>query len=1144
MKKKLNYYGLQKPSSNFRKLLLKMKIITLLLFCGVLNLMATPTYSQTTKISLDLKDTSIEKVLDQIEQESEFYFLYNQKLIDVDRKVDIVADNKPISDILNNIFDGSDVKYAVYDRQIILTSLKDAGIIEELQQLKVTGKVTDAASGDPLPGVNVVISGTTTGVITDINGNFSIDVSNPDATLEFTFIGYDKVAIPVQGRGVINVQMNESLTALEEIIVVGYGTQKKSDLTGSVVSVSNEQITSRPVNNIFQALQGKAAGVDITTALRPGELGNIYIRGVRSLRTDANTPLANTPLYVVDGIPLLSGSGIETLNEQDIQSIEILKDASATAIYGSMGANGVVLVTTKRGTEGQFQLNYSGSFTNEKMIWRSDYMDVAEFMEFSRWGAYYASYVPATGLYSRLPGNTPTLANDATINYFTAEPTAWQNIQKGWASGTWDPSKVETFDWMGQVTQPTYTQEHTISASGGTKTMKAYGSLGYLNNQGTTKGQEYQRYTLRTNVELNPKDWITFGAGVNGSWQYQDYGQSQTGGSSNVTGDLIAATARIEPYSLPYDADGNRIVHPGGKARVWNVIDEWKYSTNQRETLRLLGSLFAEVKLPLGFRYRMNFGPDFRFYRNGYYNDTKSIVRELSASNASILNTKDFSYTIDNLLYYNNKFGDHTIGVTLLQTASKWTSETSSISGQGIEIPTQMWYSFGSLTSAQLTAWSSGLTERQLESYMARVNYNYSDKYLLTLSGRWDGASQLAQGNKWAFFPSAAIAWRLDQENFLKGVTWIEQLKLRLGVGTVGNSAVSLYSTKGAISQVTVPFGTGTETGYTLTSAVANQKLGWEKTTQYNLAVDFSFLKGRVNGTIEAYKSFTTDLLLTVALPSVSGYTSTIANVGETSNRGIDFTINSTPLIVSDFSWDINATAAWQRDQIESLMNGKEDMVANTWFIGEPIGVIYNYEKIGIWQDTPEDQAEMALFNANGSQFAPGKIKVKDQNGDYRIDANYDRVIIGNTRPRWTVGLTNTFSYKGIELSAFLTGRLKYMSGVGESLTGMYGDQRMLDYWTPDNTDAEYQRPFMSEAGGDTYASTYYKDDSWIKIRNISLGYQLPKNLLSKVKINSVKVYAQVQNAGMLWSRNNFRDSEYGTLYYNRGYVFGINVGF
>jgi TonB-linked SusC/RagA family outer membrane protein len=1120
------------PSSypGIKKILLTMKLILILIFITVLQVSAN-VYSQTS-VTLDIREKPIREVLKSIEQQTEIRFFYSDDLLAMNNLINVRADNQNIINVLDEMFLESPLTYKAFENNLIVIVPRYL-----LQQKIITGIVSDK-SGTPLAGVNISVKGTTIGVISGTDGRYSIDVPTDSKTLTFSFIGMGTQDVEIRTLTTINVTMLESAIGLEEVVVVGYGTQKKSDITGSVVSVSNAQITARPVNNIFQALQGKAAGVDITTSIRPGTLGNISIRGARSLTA------SNSPLYVVDGIPIMSNSGIETLNEQDIESIEILKDASATAIYGSRGANGVVLVTTKRGTDGQFQLNYSGSLTNEQMVWRSEYMDVAEFMKFSRWGAYYASYNQTTGIYSRVPGNAPTLANDATINYFTAEPTAWQNIQKGWASGTWDPSQVETFDWMGQVTQPNYTQVHTLSASGGTKTMKAYGSIGYLNNQGTTKGQEYKRYTLRTNVELNPKDWITFGAGVNGSWQYQDYGQSATGGSSNVTGDLIAAATRIEPYSLPYDADGNRIVHPGGKARVWNVIDEWKYSTNQRETLRILASLFTEVKLFKGLRYRMNFGPDFRFYRNGYYNDTKSIVRELSASNASISNTKDFSYTIDNLLYYNNKFGAHTIGATLLQTASKWTSESSGIAGQGIEIPTQMWYSFGSLTSAQLTAWSSGLTERQLESYMARVNYNYSDKYLLTLSGRWDGASQLAEGNKWAFFPSAAIAWRLDQESFLKGNTWLNQLKLRLGVGTVGNSAVGLYSTKGAISQVTIPFGTGTETGYTLTSNVANQKLGWEKTTQYNLAVDFSFLKGRINGTIEAYKSSTTDLLLNVALPSVSGFTSTIANVGETSNRGIDLTINSTLLEMSDFSWDINATAAWQRDQIELLMNGKEDMVGNNWFIGQSIGIIYDYEKIGIWQDTPEDQAEMAKFNANGSQFAPGKIKVKDQNGDYRIDGNYDRVIIGNTRPRWTLGLTNTFSYKGIELSAFLTGRLKYMSGVGESLTGMYGDQRKLDYWTPDNTDAEYQRPFMSEAGGDTYAGTYYKDDSWIKIRNISLGYQLPKSLLSKVKINSLRVYAQVQNAGMLWSRNNFRDSEYGSLYYNRGYVFGINVGF
>lgn len=1116
--------------SGIKKILLIMKLMFVLVFFTFLQVNAN-IYSQT-NVTLDLKDQSVKDVLKLIENQTEIRFFYSDDLLAMNDLIDIKADDKNIIAVLDDLFLQSPLTFKAYENNLIVIIPKNL-----LQQKRVTGIITDR-SGSPLPGVNVRAAGTAVGVISGGDGRYSIDIPADAKVLVFSFVGMETSEISIGNQTEINVTLAESSIGLEEVVVVGYGTQRKSDITGSVVSVSNEQITAQPVSNVFQALQGKAAGVDITTALRPGELGSISIRGARSLTA------SNSPLYVVDGIPILSNSGIETLNEQDIESIEILKDASATAIYGSRGANGVVLVTTKRGTDGKFQLNYSGTYTNEQMVWRSDYMDVADFMEFSRWGAYYASYDSKTGLYSRLPGNTPTLANDATINYFVAEPTAWENIQKGWEGGTWDPSKVETFDWLGVVTQPTYTQDHTLSASGGTKNMKAYGSIGFLDNQGTTKGQEYQRYTLRTNVELNPREWITFGAGVNGSWQYQDYGQSRTGGSSNVTADLIAAAARIEPYSLPYDSEGNLIVHPGGKARVWNVIDEWKYSTNQRETLRLLGSLFTEIKLLKGLRYRLNFGPDFRFYRNGYYNDSKSIVRELSAANASVSNTKDFSYTLDNLLYYDRTFGAHTIGATLLQTASKWTSESSSITGQGIEVPSQMWYSLGSLTSSQLSGWSSGLTERQLESYMARVNYNYNNKYLLTLSGRWDGASQLAEGNKWAFFPSAAIAWRLDQENFLNGIDWIDQLKLRLGFGTVGNSAVDLYSTKGAITQLTLPFGSSTSTGYTLTSSVANPDLGWETTTQYNIAVDFSVLEGRINGTLEAYRSSTSDLLLTVALPSVTGYTSTIANVGETSNRGIDLTINANILNVRDFSWDINATAAWQRDQIESLMNGKEDMVANNWFIGESIGIIYDYQKIGIWQDTPADQEQIALFNANGSQFAPGKIKVKDQNNDYRIDGNYDRVIIGNTRPRWTLGFINTFNYKGVELSMFITGRLKYMTGVGQGLTGMYGDQRKLDYWTPDNTDAEYQRPFMSEAGGDTYAGTYYKDDSWIKIRNISLGYQLPTSLVNRVNINSLRVFAQIQNAGMLWSNNTFMDSEYGTMYYNRGFVFGVNVGF
>lgn len=997
------------------------------------------------------------------------------------------------------------------------------------QESTISGKVIDG-QGNPLPGVNIIEKGTTNGVVTNLEGMYTITVSNLNAILSFSYIGYLTEDIEIGGQSTINITMVEDVTSLDEVVVVGYGVQKKSDITGAVISVSSEDLQQQPVNNVIEAMQGKAAGVDITTSERPGELGDIYIRGMRSLNA------SNSPLYVVDGIPLMSESGIETLNPQDIASIDILKDASATAIYGSRGANGVILVTTKKGTEGKLSINYSGKVTQEQMVWKSEYMDVGEYIDFIRWGSYNNS--PE----NFLPGNTPSLANDANIELFTSDPVAWENFQKGWNGNTWDPSRIETYDWMGSVTQPNITHEHTLSASGGTQTMKGYASIGYLDNQGTVKGQEYQRYTLRTNVDLTPVDWIKFGSSINASWMNQDYGQSNEGSSMRVPDDLVLSAAKVYPYALPYDEDGNLIAYPGGQSRVANVIDEWKYSTNERNTLRILGALYAEVNILDGLRYRINFGPDYRSYRNGVYNDGASISRG-GSSYAGYNGNYNFSWTLDNLLYYDKTFGDHTIGATLLQTASKWKYEKFSMNAQNISTSEEEWYNLGSVTA--LDSWETGLTERQLASYMVRLNYNFKQKYLLTMSGRWDGASQLADGNKWAFFPSAALGWRMEQEDFLSSLDWVTQMKLRVGYGVTGNSAVDPYTTKGGIDQIQTPFGSSIATGYDLTWELSNPDLGWEKTAQYNVGLDFSIFQ-RFSGVIDFYTSKTTDLIMTVSLPSVSGATSTLANVGETKNRGVDITLNTINVRVGNFQWDTDLSLAWQKDEIVELMNGKEDMIADEWFIGESIGVVYTYKRLGLWQDTPEDQAEMALFNANGHNFEPGNIKVEDQNGDHQITSNDDRVIIGNTLPRWTIGIGNTFSYKNWELNIFISGRLKYLSedGEGEGLTGMFGDQRILDYWTPENTGAEYQKPYRNEAGGDSYAGTYYLDNSYLKIRNISLGYTIPETVVSKIGMSSLKLYVQTRNPGMLWSNITFKDSEYNSLHYNRGFIFGVNVGF
>ena len=475
---------------------------------------------------------------------------------------------------------------------------------------------------------------------------------------------------------------------------------------------------------------------------------------------------------------------------------------------------------------------------------------------------------------------------------------------------------------------------------------------------------------------------------------------------------------------------------------VRNIADEWKHSTNERRMFRVIASLYAQVDLgeiwePLnGLRYRLNFGPDFRYRRTGTFRDKESTSSQ-GQNHASNANNSNVSWTMDNLIYYNRDFGQHSLGLTLLESATKYRKEGSSLAANGIPYEPSMWNALDKAQISQLSDWSTDLVERQLLSYMIRANYSFADKYLLTLSGRWDGASQLADGHKWAFFPSAALGWNMQQEDFLKDVSWISQLKLRLGVGVTGNSAIDPYQTKGGVASLFYPFGSSLQPGYAPSEPIvadgnlpmANTALGWEKTTQWNLGIDFSFLKGRIGGVIDIYTSKTKDLLMQMSIPSINGYKNTWANIGETSNKGIDITLNTVNITNKDFSWTTSLNVSYQKDKIDKLANGKEDDINNNLFIGEAINSLYDYQFGGIWQ--PEDAELMAKFNENGNKFSAGMIRPVDQNGDNRIDPNNDRVVIGNTNPHWILGMTNTFTYKGFDLSFMLYGRFGYKVSTG-----------------------------------------------------------------------------------------------------------------
>jgi TonB-dependent starch-binding outer membrane protein SusC len=1035
-------------------------------------------------------------------------------------------------------------KTAFYRNVFMLTFLFVISLTSFSQNnFKVTGKVTDE-TGKALEGATVEEKGTKNSAITGQDGVFQLNVSSGKVKLVISYVGHETQEIAVDNKSQLSVLLKPANETLSDVVVIGYATIKKKDVTGSVAGINQKDIRSRPVTNALQAMQGKVAGVDITSNERPGQVGSINIRGVRSLTA------SNSPLFVVDGIPLSTG-GIDYLNPNDIETIDVLKDASATAIFGSRGANGVVIVTTKQGKTGKLQLSFNSSVTTEKIVDRAPAMTASEAVDFRRWARYY-------GGFTSIRGDQPTLLNDS-VNVFLAvsDLAMWGNIKKGWASSKWDGSQVATTDWKGLVSQSGITQDHTLSVSGGTNKIKAYASFGYLNNKGTSIGQKFTRYSGKASVDIQATNWFSMGLNMSLTNSVQEFGQS-----NGFIGAFVGSPAtsiyesarRLYTYAVPYDATGARVLYPAGDVAFKNVVDEWKYSQDQRKTLRAFGSLYAQVDLgaihPVlkGLKYRMNFGPDFSQYQDGIYIDGLSSASS-GTSSASLQKAQTFSWTLDNLLYYDKTIKKHSFGLTLLQSATKFVADpVTTITGTGIPLASQKWYTLNQsvIPATQLTVTKNAdLIERQLVSYMARLNYSFDDRYLLTVSARQDGASQFAPGKKYSLFPSAAIAWRINHENFMRGINWINDLKLRIGAGVTGNSAVDAYTTKGAITPLFYPFLSTITAGSLPSSVFANQDLGWEKTTQYNLGLDFSLFKRRINGVIDVYTSQTKDLLLQRSIPTVTGFSTTFQNIGQTANRGVDISISTVNITTKNFQWTTIFNASWQKDRIVSLANGKQNDINNNWFIGQPLSVIYGIKANGLWHVS--DSVEMNKFNANlpTGKFSPGNVRPVDQNGDYKIDANNDRVILGSTRPRWIVGMTNGVTYKNFELSVFLYGRLNYLFNTGGEAQVARASTRSINYYTEVNTNAEYQKPIFSTGTGDLYSTSLgYQQASFIKIRNISVSYNLDSKLLKKMTMSTLRIYIQAANPGMLFSKIKFMDMDGSSFNYNRGFTFGINAGF
>jgi TonB-linked SusC/RagA family outer membrane protein len=949
----------------------------------------------------------------------------------------------------------------------------------------ITGSIKDVNDA-PLIGASVTLEGTTKGAIADENGNFTLDVTGADKAnmLVFSFIGYETQRIPIDGRTTINITLKEG-KFLEEVVVVGYGTQQKKDLTGAVVSIKGKDLLQVPAPNAISSLQGLVAGVDIAaTSNTPGATPSIRIRGNRSINA------SNEPLIVVDGLPF-NGS-LNDLNSSDIKSMEVLKDASATAIYGSRGANGVVLITTNRGTSGKMQISYNGYYGSQTPLNQPRLMNGAEYAEFRREAQ--RNVTPTT----RYASATPNANLDKTI-FFVPDVNVVNIVLKGYdTNGNYDPSNVPTTDWLSQATQTGVMQDHQISILMGTEKMQTALSAGYFQNDGVVKGFGFERFNLRLSVDnqLNKifKIGGTFSTSLN---------------SNRSTDNIYEKIGLLNPLAPARDADGLLIPDIASDPLTFNplLILEGRYSEGKSK--RFFGSLFLEANIIDGLKYRVNYSPDYRTSSNGFFSSSRASNSNPATANRSF--NQQFHYVLDNMLIYektlNNK---HRIGITLLQSLEQ--DRTDTLRGAVSDIPyeSQLFYNLG--TANQVSGLTSNLNEWALSSFMGRLNYGFNSKYLLTLTGRYDGSSRLAKGNKWSFFPSAALAWNASEEAFVQKLNLFTELKVRASYGLTGNTAINPYQTQGGLSRTVYATDDLPAFGFQ-PNLITNPNLGWEKTAQANIGVDFGILKDRLTGSIDVYQQNTTDLLLARQLPTASGFASIVENVGSTRNTGIELMLRGVILNnpSNGLRWTSTVMFTRNKEEIVSLYKPGDD-IGNNWFIGQPVRTFYDYKKIGIFQNTEDDKALMASYNKRGSRFTAGTIKIQDTNGDSTINA-LDRVIPGSAVPSWIGSFNSNFEFKGFDLNFLIFAR------IGQTINDDQGilyegreNWLKVDYWTPTNPTNEFPKPIAGTRTPDFASTISYQDGSFVRLRNVTLGYKLPNSILKKMRISNFRVYVSALN--------------------------------
>ncbi len=836
---------------------------------------------------------------------------------------------------------------------------------------------------------------------------------------------------------------------LEEVVVVGYGTQKRKDITGSVASVPKDRFQNLPITNITQAMQGTTAGLSIAIGSSvPGSTGSFQVRGLNSITA------SKTPLIVMDG-SIFYGS-YNDINPRDVESIQVLKDASAAAIYGTSGTNGIILVTTKRGKTGKPSISYSVSSSIDDIAHKLSPLGPEAYVQ------KYADYIRERGL-----TQTQVLPNQSEID----------NYNKG-----------ITTDWLKTVTQPGSTNEHNLNISGGTENVKYYVSGGYLDQDGVVKGYQYQRFSFRTNLDITINKWLKTGTNV--FFVNNNY----SGGRAN----LLYATA-MSPYSVPYNADGSYNIFPMSPELLYTNPLLGLATERKSVAKNFSGNAYMEINPGIkGLSYKMIATYALNTNATGSYTGRKA---NDNVGTATKYDNQYDDWNLENILTYNREFGKHHVDATLLYGV--YEKKFNDTWAQGIGFFTDD-YSYNNIGAATSKNASSSASRKSQLSQMGRINYSYDGRYSLSFTTRRDGASPFgANTSKYAVFPAMALGWNINNESFLKNSNWIEQLKLRFSLGETGNPGIDSYGTLTLLGTSLYPFSGSVLTG-TYLGGIGNANLKWETTRTMNIGLDFSFLNHRVSGSVDLYQSKTRDLLLQRNIPNITGTSSIIDNIGKLENKGIDVSLNTVNIKTENFKWETGIVFSAYKNKITELYGDGKDDIANGWFIGQSLGAVYTYKMVGIWQQG-EDPSKW------DPTAKPGDIKFADTNGDGKITAE-DRVIQGKTLPDWTGGLTNTFTYKNVSLSIFIQTVQGLLRGNNDI---SYGDEigrrntpQQVGYWTPENQSNDWP----SLVYNNTRGYWFPRDASYVRLKDIRLSYNFPASLLEKTKIQNLVIYVAGRN--------------------------------